>query len=239
MTGKQHLIPKWAFVWDPRTKLIAGICYIFAVISLTTFPVMLVAYTLPILFLLLLKISIRLLLTRYLIITPFLILMTVPLLWNPGANNLMFTGLIILKAYTSMTILTIMLESESPDTLMNSLTELRIPAILVTILILSYRYIFLFLDDFNRMLIAVKSRFFRGGIQFKNLNVYGQLMAALLTRALERSNKMYQAMSARNFNGTFPMKKMKRIGFSDCLKIIFVIIIVLLFNLVERGCLIG
>lgn len=228
-------ITNWAFSWDPRAKLMAGFCYIFGVISLTSIPVTILAYSLSIIVLIFMRISIRLLLTRYLIITPFLLLMTVPFLWNPGEDNLIFAGLIILKAFTSMTVITIILESESLDELMNSLAGLKIPTVLITIIILSYRYVYQFLDDLERMLTAVKSRFFRGSIRLKNLNVYGKLMAALLIRALDRSDKMYQAMASRGFNGAFPVERMEKIGLNDIFKTSFVILIIVIFIVIERG----
>lgn len=228
-------ITNWAFSWDSRAKLIAGFCYIFGVISLTSIPVALLAYSLSILVLIFMRISVRTLLTRYLIITPFLLLMTVPFLWNPGEDNLIFASLIILKAFTSMTVITIILESESLDELMNSLAGLKIPTVLITIIILSYRYVYQFLDDLERMLTAVKSRFFRGSIRLKNLNVYSKIMAALLIRALDRSDKMYQAMASRGFNGAFPLKKMGKIGRKDIFKTSLVILIIVIFIVIERG----
>ncbi|WP_018933175.1 energy-coupling factor transporter transmembrane component T family protein [Gracilibacillus lacisalsi] len=211
-------VPNWAANWEARTKIVAAIIYIFGVISLTQISFTAVAYLSSLLVLLVMRISIKLLLQRYLIITPFLLLMTIPMLWQPETSNAIFVGLIITKAFTSMTVITIVLESQSLDQLINGLAGLHIPPKLLTILILSYRYVFMFLDDIQRMLTAAKSRFFRGSIRISKLRVYGQLMAGLLVKAIERSENMYKAMASRGFEGAIPFTPSNKITSKDIIK---------------------
>ncbi|SET55431.1 cobalt ECF transporter T component CbiQ [Oceanobacillus limi] len=231
---QQTQIPKWARSWESRSKLIAAICYIFGVISLTTLPTLIIAYTFSLITLVSMRISFILLLKRYLIITPFLLLMTLPLFSQYTMDNALFASLIIIKAFTSMTVITILLETQSLDTLMNSLTGLKMPPMLITILILSYRYVFLFLDDISRMMTAAKSRFFKGELGVRSLRVYGHFIASLLIKALHRSDKMYEAMASRGFNGQLAFQSTKKVGYHDIFKTCLTVIVIALLIIFER-----
>jgi cobalt/nickel transport system permease protein len=232
-------IPTWAKSWEPRAKLIAAVFYIFIVISFTNGSVVFIAFTIALLGLLCMRISFLLLLKRYLVITPFLMLMTIPLLFNFDLSfhtqNVSFILLIVLKAFTSMTVITIILDSQSLDQFMNSLAGLKIPAVLITVLILSYRYVFLFLDDIQKMQTAATSRFFRGGIRIKKIKVYGQLTAALLSRSVERADRMYEAMASRCFTGKLYFQKGQKLTPADIGKTGCAVLLILLLLLLDKS----
>ncbi|MBP1969464.1 cobalt/nickel transport system permease protein [Virgibacillus natechei] len=232
-------VSKWAFSWEPRAKLLAAIFFIFGVISLTTPSIAAGAYLISIIAILLSGVSFTLLLKRYLIILPFLLLMTVPLLFGQGlsytSDNLSFATLIFIKAFTSMTIITIVLDSQSLDQFMNGLAGLKIPSVMITVLILSYRYVFLFLDDIQKMQTAAKSRFFNGGVRIRSLKVYGQLTGMLLIRSLDRADRMYQAMASRGFNGRLRFKESQKITRLDLFKTALASIIIISLVVIEIG----
>ncbi|WP_164219532.1 cobalt ECF transporter T component CbiQ [Virgibacillus sp. YIM 98842] len=232
------MIPKWATSWEPRAKLIAAVFYIFTVISFTNLSVIFIAFAIAFAGLVLMKISLILLLKRYLIITPFLLLMTVPLLFNFDLSfhtqNAVFILFIIMKAFISMTVITIILDSQSIDQFINSLAGLKIPAVFITVLILSYRYVFLFLEDIQKMQTAAKSRFFCGGIGIKKVKVYGELTAALLSRSMERADRMYEAMVSRCFTGKLHFQKGPQIMPADIAKTGCTIIMILLLLFADK-----
>ncbi|MDT8861246.1 cobalt ECF transporter T component CbiQ [Alkalihalobacillus sp. MEB130] len=198
-------ISNWALCWEPRAKLMAAILYIFGVISLSSPFVVFLAYMITVIALLMMGISVTLLVKRYLIILPFLLLMTIPLVFGHGfpisSDQVLFASVILLKAFTSMTLITIILETQSLEQFMTSLAHLKVPPVLITVLLLSYRYVFLFLDDIQKMQTAAKSRFFYGGIRLNQLKIYGQLTGCLLRKSLDRSDLVYEAMASRCFNG--------------------------------------
>ncbi|WP_216828694.1 cobalt ECF transporter T component CbiQ [Alkalihalobacterium elongatum] len=230
-------ISQWALVWESRAKLISAIIYIFGVISLHTVSFALIAYSFSIFASLVMGISFLTLLKRYLLIAPFVLLMTIPLVFGGGIpldpDRIAFALLIILKAVTSMTVLTIILETQSVDQFMNSLAHLKVPSIMITVLLLSYRYVFLFLDDIQKMQLALKTRFFNGGISINNLKVYGQLTGALLLKSLDRSEKVFQAMVSRGFNGNLCFGQAHEITRSDLIKTGLSFFIIMLIVAVE------
>lgn len=227
-------VSAWALSWEARAKLIAVIIFIFGVISLNTASFAFVAFSISVIAALWMGLSVFFLLKRYLIIAPFLLVMTVPLLLGGGfpiaLDRVSFASLIVLKAITCMTVVTILLHTQSIDDFMDSLAHLRVPPIVITILLLSYRYVFLFFDDIQKMQLAARSRFFSGRITLRNLKIYGQLMGGLLLKSLDRAENVYQAMTARCFNGTLRVRDARRLNRWDIFKTgaSFSIIIVLI-----------
>ncbi|WP_026672036.1 cobalt ECF transporter T component CbiQ [Alkalihalobacterium bogoriense] len=235
--GLENLHP-WVVNWESRTKLVTGLIFIFGVISLQQLSIVCLSFLFSFLLTVFFKIPFVTLCKRYLIITPFLLLMTIPLLFtssNISSNdNFIFAFTIIAKAFTSMTIITLILETQTLEQFMNSLSHLKIPTVLITVLILSYRYVFLFLDDIQKMQLAAKSRFFSGGIRLKSLKTYGQLTGSLLTKSIDRSEHVYEAMASRSFNGKLHVGPCKRPTKTDVIKGAFMILFLIALFVLER-----
>lgn len=82
--------------------------------------------------------------------------------------------------------------------LLDVLRRIRVPALLVTVLALMYRYIFLLIDEAERMGRARKSRTFSGkrrGRWRQAATVVGQLFV----RSTERAERIFAAMTARGW----------------------------------------
>ncbi|MCT8136805.1 cobalt ECF transporter T component CbiQ [Anaerobacillus sp. CMMVII] len=231
-------ISAWAISWEARAKLVAVVIFIFGVISLQTPSIALIAYAIAFIGSLAMGISILLLVKRYLIILPFLLLMTVPLILGGGfpldLDRVSFASLILLKAITCMTVMTILLHTQTIDEFMDSLAHLKVPPIVITILLLSYRYVFLFFDDIQKMQLAARSRFFSGGISIRNLKVYGQLTGGLLIKSLNRAENVYNAMNARCFNGTIRFREKRQLTRWDVLKTLIPLLIIIAIITIER-----
>ncbi|UOE92034.1 cobalt ECF transporter T component CbiQ [Alkalihalobacillus sp. LMS39] len=241
MTNSLENIHPWVLNWEGRTKLVTGLIFIFGVISLQQLFIVGLSFLFSFFLALFLRIPFVTLCKRYLIITPFLLLMTVPLFFTTGNitphDNIIFAFTIIVKAFTSMTMITLILETQTLEQFMNSLAHLKIPSVLITVLILSYRYVFLFLDDIQKMQLAARSRFFSGGIRLKSLKTYGQLTGSLLTKSIDRSDHVYEAMASRSFNGKLHVRTCATLKKTDILKgAVLILFLIVLFGL-ERNSL--
>lgn len=89
---------------------------------------------------------------------------------------------------------------------LRALRALRLPAILVTILSFTYRYLFVLVDEAQRLMRArdCRSAAFdgRGGRSvWWRARVTGRMVGTLLLRALERSERIYVAMQSRGYDG--------------------------------------
>ncbi|MHA1595778.1 MAG: cobalt ECF transporter T component CbiQ [Candidatus Baldrarchaeia archaeon] len=77
------------------------------------------------------------------------------------------------------------------------------PRTLSVMLLLTFRYVFLVIDEMKRMREAVGAR---GGSLirtfFENIKLFGNILGAFLIRTMERAERVYTAMEVRGFDGT-------------------------------------
>jgi cobalt/nickel transport system permease protein len=204
---------------DARVKLIFSLVFIFAVVLSTPGRwAPLAAYLCVIgLVITFSKLSLTFILKRSLAVLPFALMVGIflPFL-KPGETLAAFNllawhitisreGLEILAALLAKSWLSLLclvwLTATSPvNSLLQALKKLRIPAILVTILLFMYRYIFVIIDEMRRMIQARDCRSSRGGI-FWNIRTAGNMIGTLFIRSYERSERVYTAMSARGYDG--------------------------------------
>jgi cobalt/nickel transport system permease protein len=86
----------------------------------------------------------------------------------------------------------------------SSLSALALPEKLVSLFVLTYRYIFLLCDDLDTALVSMRSRLSRHAIahQWRSL---AAVFAATLARSVFRAEKALIAMESRGFAGAFPV----------------------------------
>ena len=95
-----------------------------------------------------------------------------------------------------------------PD-LMHALQHLRVPQLLVAIISFMYRYLFVITDEAMRLMRAREARSARsvsgagGGSVAWGARVTGNMVGQLFLRSYERSDRVYNAMLARGYNGQF------------------------------------
>jgi cobalt/nickel transport system permease protein len=93
-----------------------------------------------------------------------------------------------------------------PDVL-HALRHLRVPAVLVAIIAFMYRYLFVLVEEVERLLRARAARSARpvggggGGSLGWRAGVAGHMAGQLLLRSLDRSDRVYAAMQARGYRG--------------------------------------
>ena len=102
--------------------------------------------------------------------------------------------------------------------LVDALRDLRLPRILVAIIGFMYRYLAVLGDEASRMLRARSARSAAaavgasGGSIGWRARVTGQMVGSLFLRSYERSERIYDAMRARGFDGTYPQLSTQGIG---------------------------
>ncbi|MBI2806852.1 MAG: cobalt ECF transporter T component CbiQ [Planctomycetes bacterium] len=80
---------------------------------------------------------------------------------------------------------------------------LFIPGLLVQLVLLTYRYVFLLMEEFGRLRTALRVRGFRNRADLHSYRTIGQVAGTLLVRSYERSERVGQAMRCRGFDGQF------------------------------------
>ena len=104
--------------------------------------------------------------------------------------------------------------------LFSLLYRVRIPPIMVELAMLMYRFIFLFLDEAEKMHQAQKTRM--GYSDWKNsLRCLGMLGGNLFIRTWFQGEKLHMAMESRGYNGT--LKTMNKSEFPGSVNIILLV----------------
>jgi cobalt/nickel transport system permease protein len=88
-------------------------------------------------------------------------------------------------------------------TLGHALYSFRLPAKLVFLLLITYRYIFVISGEYGRMRTAMRVRCFKSKTTIHSFKSIAYLIGMLFVRASLRAERIDQAMRLRGFNGRF------------------------------------
>ncbi len=158
----------------------------------------------------------RYLLSRMLVVVPFIIVVAafVPFMHKGGGKvdlglfyvsrgGLLVVWNVAVKSLISVACLVILSSTTPFSDLMHGFERLHVPRFFTTVAAFMYRYIFIIVDEAERMKRARDSRNFRARWLW-HARVVGYMVASLFLRSQERAERVYQAMAARGFDGTFP-----------------------------------
>ncbi|NPV59414.1 MAG: cobalt ECF transporter T component CbiQ [Actinobacteria bacterium] len=200
---------------DPRAKLVGFAALI--VICVSTPPDRYAAFAaylgLELALVLVSRLPWRHVLKRMLVVLPFILVVAAFLpffgegggSYNLGPLTLSAHGLLVLwnvAAKSTISVLAvILLSSTTPfPELLKGMEKLKVPVLLTTILSFMYRYVFVLMDELQRMRRARDSRGWSGK-WFWQSKVIGHMIAALFLRSYERGERVYAAMLARGYGG--------------------------------------
>ena len=162
-------------------------------------------------------------------------------LWSIGTVNIAITlegvlsaSSLVLRVWLSlMAVMTLTFTTPFAN-LIHAMKHMHIPRIFLILFSLTYRYIFLFIEELMRLLQAKDSRSFRSlGFRMR-FKILGQLFGTLLVRSIDKSEQVYRAMLARGYTGDLVTKEYKSNYIATILYsivIIFAVTIIFLINL--------
>ncbi|MBC7188883.1 cobalt ECF transporter T component CbiQ, partial [Candidatus Aerophobetes bacterium] len=101
---------------------------------------------------------------------------------------------------------------------LKALQELKIPDRIVQLIMFTYRYIFLFLDEERRLTLAATSRGWKKRTNLSTLKTTGTLAGMLLVRSFERTERVKDAMFSRAYNGKLNIREEFTFSARDFLK---------------------
>ena len=223
--------------WDPRIKFCTLVIFMFCVASLTHIIWASLALTASLAAVLLARIPFQNPLRRVAAMGTFLgmFLVVMPLTAVEKSTDtlIVFEGmewvrfnlrgfwlalLICLKAI-AIALLTEPLLSTSPFSVtIQALARLNVPPILCQMLLLSHRYIFVFQDEAGRMLKGMRARGFRKQTDLEALRTIGNFLGMLLVRSFDRTQRVFDAMTARGYTGAWPDSMIFRTHSTDWIK---------------------
>jgi len=141
---------------------------------------------------------------------PVITLSMLGLSLNISLTELLRVGVLILRSWLIIFAMVLFTMTTPADEMLSSLSTMGVPAVLVNIILLMWRYLALFTRQAQAMSAAreLRSIPLANGVKrktaliFWNFRCTGSMIGSLFVRAYERSDRIYQAMVLRGFDGT-------------------------------------
>lgn len=109
---------------------------------------------------------------------------------------------LLLKSAFSYMAVYLLITTTGMENICSALRQLHIPAVFVTVLLLIYRYLVLFLNQADRAFTAYSLRApNQKGIAYQS---WGSFIGLILLRTIDRAQLLYESMKLRGFRGDFP-----------------------------------
>ena len=124
-------------------------------------------------------------------------------------------SLFTIRVWVCVAFMTLMVLTTKFPELLHALQSLRVPKIFITLTSVTYRFIFLFIDEAYRLVLAREGRTIRKQRWRDSLRSLSNLITTLFIRAHERGELLYLAMIARGYNGSIIGKNKMRFVRSD------------------------
>ena len=108
---------------------------------------------------------------------------------------------LMLKGVFSLMASFLLIATTPIDSLCAALRKIRVPGLITTLLLLTYRYIGLMLEEVSIMTEAYKLR--APGQKGIHISAWGSFLGQLLLRSMDRAEELYHSMQLRGFRGEF------------------------------------
>lgn len=160
------------------------------------------------------QVPVRHLIRRMLLASPFILFVAVfqPFVvpgeevWMaPGGLTVTDAGLlaaaVLVVKFLADVLMTLVLVSTTPfEDLAWALRWWRVPRALVEVLVMTFRYTFVLIDELERMVRTARLRGVDAAPLGRRLRAYGRILGVHLLRSLDRAERIYHAMLLRGFH---------------------------------------
>jgi cobalt ECF transporter T component CbiQ len=199
---------------DPRLKIIAVLMLLLAVSLSHSLWIIAALYFLTLGMAFLSKVPLRFFIKRVWLFIPFFTgIIALPALFivpgtawvhlplgvvitTTGVQTALF---LLLRVGTSVSIGVLLILTTPWNSVLKALGVLHLPAVIILMLGMTYRYIHLLLNITNDMFLARKSRLLRPLTGVEDRHLLGATSGALLSKSLQVSSEVYLAMQSRGF----------------------------------------
>ncbi len=211
---------------NPGIKLIVTLAFIISVVSFPKYEIkgMLPFFLFPVFIISAGDIPLRVILKKLMVVSPFVLFVGIfnPLLDTRTMYSLYgveisggwisFASIVVKFLLTVSSALLLVATTSFPG-ICFALDRLKVPRIFVVQLLFLYRYIFVLLEEALRIVRARNMRSF--GKKGRGIRSFTNIVGVLLVRSIERSERIYQAICSRGFDGRIRLIKDFRLRFTD------------------------
>jgi cobalt/nickel transport system permease protein len=201
---------------DPRVRLLSASVYSVVIALSRNFQVLSAAVLISALLVMLAQLPGRELCKRIIVVNSFIALLWLvlpltfhgPIAFKLGPLPIYSAGItmaaqITLKSNAIVLALIALIATMNFSILGYALNWLRIPDKIVHLLLMTYRYVFLIEQEYQRLIRAAQIRGFRPGTNLHTYKTYASIVGMLLVRSANRADRVYQAMLCRGFRRKF------------------------------------
>jgi cobalt/nickel transport system permease protein len=186
---------------DARAKIVALIFFVVCV-SVLKGTVILAAALLYVVSLLVISgLPAGQVIRRYLLAAPFCLMAAFSVYWYSGLNP---SVAMFLRISTCVLALVLLSGVTELFDLLKGFRGLRVPRLFVSLLLFTYRYLFVISDEMERMSLARKARGARRGrhlLDRGSMRTISFSAGMVLVRAYERGKRMHSALQSRGYDG--------------------------------------
>lgn len=206
---------------DSSIKIIVTIIYVIKVLSMKQFIlsdiICIVFY--PLILFVIGKVPIKFILKKVVFVLPIVLgLSVINLIIDFSYSEIYFSALLLFKCSFALVGALLLIVTTGINNLAFGLKKLKIPNILVIQILMLYRYIVLMMEEFYRVKSAYELRTL--GEKSMTMKDYGQIVGQMLLKTIDRSEKVYEAMKLRGFEGDLYINSDKKAGYIDFLYLI-------------------
>jgi cobalt/nickel transport system permease protein len=120
--------------------------------------------------------------------------------YRPG---IMMSARITLKSNAILLVLMALIVTMAFSTLGSALSRLHVPDKIVHLLLMTYRYVLVIEQEYQRLIRAAQIRGFRPGTNLHTYKTYAYIVGMLFVRSALRAERVYKAMLCRGFKRKF------------------------------------
>lgn len=201
---------------DPRAKLLAALIFACCTALLRSIPAAGLALLASLALVAIARPPCKPLLKRIVVVNGFIAFLWIFLPFSaPGepilvlweleatAEGLRLALLITLKSNAVLLAIIGLVATSDVPAIGRALSALRIPDKLALLFLISYRYLHVLAEEYQRLLTAAKIRGFQPRSNLRTYRTYAYILAMVLIKSYDRSQRVHQAMLLRGFQGRF------------------------------------
>jgi cobalt/nickel transport system permease protein len=201
---------------DPRVRIICAVFYSVIIAVTGKLEVAFAGLTIALVFVVLARLSAKLLLRRLLIVNTFVVMLwlVLPFSFSGEAllrigplsiteHGIIYTLILTLKCNAIIIISISLLSTCGMFNLVHALDHLRVPNKLIHLFFFIYRYAHVMQHEYIRLKDTLRIRGFKPRTSVHTYRTYGSILGTLLIRGYERSEQIHKAMICRGFRGHY------------------------------------
>ncbi|MBM4237653.1 MAG: cobalt ECF transporter T component CbiQ [Euryarchaeota archaeon] len=221
--------------FDPRVKIASTIVLIIAIAFLRELLPLLVCLAFLLAVVALSRVPLRHVGKSYLLAFPFVVFAALTLWYSSGLDE----GVMMFFRISDSVLALIILVTTTPFfELLKALRWFKVPGIISSLLLFTYRFIFIFLDEMERMKLARQARGFRSGrslLSREALRTIAYTAGMILVRSNTRANNIYDALLSRGYTGEVKTLSSLRAGARDAALAAAFVSVALLSLFIQAG----